>query len=133
MASAWGVSWGSAWGNSWGEITPATIPAPPSVGGGGGGYSWPGRRKGKSKQEVLFDSIEKTIRDLVTPKVHIGTDHVIQPDNVIDLRIDQALKRLSDIAKRDQALSIRFALLEQEIRLQAILEDDDEILFFLSN
>jgi len=133
VASTWGLSWGTSWGVSWDRnITPPD----PSTGGGGGGYVWPGRRKGKSKQEKLFDNLESTIRSLVMPEVHIGTENVILPEKVVDIRVEKALRELSEIVSRDTDLAYRFSQLKREIanykevmRQREIDEDDDD--FFL--
>lgn len=117
-----------------------TPPTPtPSTGGGGGGHVWPGRRKGKSRQEVLFERLENTIRDLVSPKVHIGTENVILPEKVIDFRLEKAIRELSDLAKRDADLTVRFSMLKREIadykefKRQQEIDDDDDDFFFMSD
>ena len=113
-------------------------PTPDSGGGGGGGYIWPGRRKGKSKQERLFANLEKTIRNLVMPEVHIGTEHVILPEKVADIRVEKALRELSEIVAKDSDFAYRYSQLKREMaaykemRRQREIDDDDDDFFLLS-
>ena len=139
MASTWATSWGTSWAVSWDRAAaPPAPPSTPSTGGGGGGYIWPGRRKGKSKQERLFDKIEATIQGLVSPKVHIGTDHVALPENVIDLRLEKALRELSLLAAKDGELASRYAQLNRDIAAhkelmrQREIDDDDDDFYLMS-
>lgn len=137
MASTWATSWGTSWATSWDRSVAPPAPVTPPT-GGGAGYLWPGRRKGKSKQEKLFDSLENTIRNLVMPEVHIGTDNVILPEKVVDIRVEKALKELSEIVARDSEFAYRYSQLKREMAAykevlrQKDIDDDDDDFFLMS-
>lgn len=110
------------------------VPEEPQA-GGGGGFVWPGRRRGKRQTEKLLDQIEATLRETLS-----GVPLMPEAAKPIDTTkgIERALRQLTLVAEGYTDLSERVARIRREVadyearqRRLAIERDDEEILLLL--